>query len=146
MEARYNRRDKIVNDSFCISKVIHAKPEVVFSSWLDSAAHTAFTGAKAVIDPNEGGTFTAWDGYISGKTVLIEANKRIVQLWRTTDFAQDDPDSNLELLFAPSKSGTKLTICHSNLPEGQGDNYKNGWIDFYFTPMNQYFRNNNKQR
>jgi activator of HSP90 ATPase len=129
-----------VYDSFCISRVIHAKPEVVFKSWLDGAAHSAFTGAKAVIDPTEGGAFTAWDGYISGKTVLIEADKRIIQLWRTTDFAQDDPDSNLELLFEPANKGTKLTICHSSLPEGQGDNYKDGWIEFYFDPMNRYFK------
>lgn len=126
-------------DSFCVSKVIHTSPETVFFAWLDSTAHSAFTGSKAVIDPAEGGKFTAWDGYISGQTSLIEASKRIVQSWRTTDFAQDDIDSTLELLFEPAVEGTKLTICHSNLPEGQGNSYKSGWIDYYFEPMGKYF-------
>lgn len=27
-------------DSFCISQVIHARPETVFAAWLDSAAHS----------------------------------------------------------------------------------------------------------
>lgn len=126
-------------DSFCISKVIHATPQKVFESWLDSLAHSAFTGAKAVIDPVEGGKFTAWDDYISGNTVLIEKNKKIIQNWRTSDFNDNDIDSTLEIIFEPDKNGTKLTINHSNLPEGQGENYKNGWVDYYFEPMKKHF-------
>jgi activator of HSP90 ATPase len=127
-------------DSFSISKVIHAAPEKVFNSWLDSMKHSAFTGAEAIIDPVIGGKFSAWDGYISGDTVLIEKNKRIVQNWRTSDFNYNDIDSNLEIIFKPYKNGTRLTINHSNLPEGQGKNYKDGWADYYFEPMKKYFK------
>jgi activator of HSP90 ATPase len=36
-------------------------------------------------------------------------------------------------------NGTKITLTHTNLPEGQGESYKQGWDDFYFTPMRAYF-------
>jgi activator of HSP90 ATPase len=34
---------------------------------------------------------------------------------------------------------TKVTLIHSNIPEGQADGYKQGWEDFYFKPMREYF-------
>ena len=127
-------------ESFSISKVFHAKPEKVFMSWLDSVEHSAFTGGKAVIDPVVGGKFTAWDDYISGNTIMIEKDKRIIQNWRTSDFSDNDIDSTLEILFKKYKNGTRLTINHSNLPEGQGKSYKDGWVDYYFEPMQKYFK------
>ena len=127
-------------ESFCISKVFDVKVENLFDSWLDSKEHAAFTGGKATIDPRENGSFTAWDGYITGKTLKVEKYSRIVQTWRTTEFSIKDKDSILEVLFKKVKEGTKLTICHSELPEGQGENYKDGWIDYYFEPMEKYFK------
>ncbi|MHB1484887.1 MAG: SRPBCC domain-containing protein [Saccharofermentanales bacterium] len=128
-----------MSDSFCISKVFQTTPQKAFEAWLDSKTHSAFTGAEAVIDPAEGGDFTAWDGYIYGKTTLIEKYSRILQNWRTTDFADSDADSILEIRFEQSKNGTKITLCHSNLPEEDGQKYKDGWKDFYFDPMTEYF-------
>jgi hypothetical protein len=45
----------------------------------------------------------------------------------------------VEILFEEtSTGGTKLTIHHSNIPEGQPD-YEDGWKKHYFTPMAQFF-------
>ncbi len=127
-------------NSFCISKTLNSTPEIVFDAWLDSVKHSEFTGGKAVIDPIEGGKFTAWDGYISGKILLIEENKRLIQRWRTSDFAESDSDSILQITFEPYEKGTRITIYHSNIPEGQEENYKDGWADYYFEPMQEYFK------
>ena len=50
------------------------------------------TGSPAIVDPEIGGAFEAWDGYISGRTLSLEPGRRIVQSWRTSEFAEDEGD------------------------------------------------------
>ena len=97
------------------------------------------TGSPAKVDGKIGGKFTAWDGYIFGSTLALELDSQIVQAWRTSEFADDDPDSLVELFLKETKGGTKLTLTHSQIPEGQADSYRQGWEDFYFKPMKAYF-------
>jgi activator of HSP90 ATPase len=126
-------------DRIEVSEVLPVKQKSLYEAWLDSEKHSAFTGSPAVIDRRVGGTFTAWDGYISGTTIAVEPFGRIVQTWRTTEFPDDAPDSEIEVLFDEVANGTKITLIHTNIPDGQGDAYRQGWIDFYFTPMKEYF-------
>lgn len=127
-------------ESIRLEIVLPVKPEKLFAAWLDSEEHAHFTGAAAKIDPWVGGSFIAWDGYISGKTMLISEPKRIVQSWRTSEFPEENPDSELELLFIEIPEGTRLELKHSQIPEGQGNDYKEGWLDYYFVQMKEYFK------
>ena len=122
-----------------MSEVFSTKKEVLFHAWLSSEEHSAFTEAGAEIENVIGGKFTAWDGYIEGKTLEIEPSNRILQSWRTTAFPENSRDSTLEIIFEEEGSGTKVTLKHSNIPAGDGEEYKQGWIDFYFIPMKKYF-------
>jgi activator of HSP90 ATPase len=117
---------------------IPAPPKVVYAAWLDSAEHSAMTGGVAVVSDQVGGAFEAWDGYIRGQNVLLEPPRRIVQRWRTVEFAPEDEDSLLEIALESAEQGTRLTIRHSNLP-AHGMQYQQGWIDAYLTPMKAYF-------
>ncbi len=114
--------------------------KTLYKAWLDTDEHSEFTGADAEIDPEVGGSFTAWDGYIEGKNIELISNKKIVQSWRTSEFAKKDKDSLLEILFEKVKEGTKLTLIHTNIPAGQAESYTQGWKDFYFKPMKKYFK------
>jgi putative hydrolase of HD superfamily len=118
-----------------------ANPEQIYRAWLDSRAHSAFTGATAVIDPRVGGNFNAWDGYIQGTTLDLQPYQRILQAWRTREFPPESRDSQLEVLLeADEQPGwTRLTLIHSHIPPGQGQQYLQGWQDYYFTPMQEYF-------
>jgi activator of HSP90 ATPase len=126
-------------ESIEVSAELPASPEKVYKAWLSSEEHGKFTGSKAVIDPRKGGTFSAWDGYISGKNLELNPGKRIVQSWRTTEFPSRSPDSRIEVLFEKSGKWTKITIVHTNIPDGQGEQYRQGWLDYYFKPMKGYF-------
>jgi activator of HSP90 ATPase len=86
-----------------------------------------------------GGEFSAWDGYIQGKILLLEPFQRIVQSWRTSDFPSETPDSQLEITFEDDGEQTDLTLNQSNIPDGQSAEYKQGWVDYYFKPMQAYF-------
>lgn len=127
-------------ESIKLTKTFPVKPNEIYSAWLDSKAHSNMTGAKAKVNPKINGTFSAWYGYISGKTVELKLNQKIVQLWRTTEFPQDAPESILEIKLEVIQKGTRLTLFHKNIPDGQSENYKQGWKDFYFKHMEMYFK------
>ena len=76
---------------------------------------------------------------IFGSTLEFEPDQRIVQTWRTTEFPDNAPDSRLEILFEEAAKGTNVTLIHSNMPADQVDSYRQGWEDFYFKPMKEYF-------
>jgi activator of HSP90 ATPase len=126
-------------DHFEISTELPARPDEIFRAWLDEGTHAAMVGASARIVPEIGGEFQVWDGYITGRTLALDPPRRIVQAWRTTEFSASDPDSRLELILEPSQEGTRLTLRHTDIPEGQGSNYEEGWESNYFSPMRTYF-------
>jgi activator of HSP90 ATPase len=112
----------------------------LFHAWLDGKEHAAFTGAAAECDARTGGAFSAWDSYITGKTLEIDPGRRILQAWRTTEFPTDAPDSRLELTFEALAEGSRLTLVHTQIPDGQGEMYREGWEEYYFAPMREYFQ------
>jgi len=64
-----------MKESFQIKETFTVKPTVIYQAWLDSAEHSAMTGAEATCSDREGALFTAWDGYIIGKNVRLLKNK-----------------------------------------------------------------------
>jgi len=126
-------------ESIQVSGVIHASPDRIYQAWLDSNEHSGMTGGRATVDPMVGGQFTCWDGTIRGTTVELEPGRRIVQRWRSNDFPADSPDSRLEVLLEPTESGTRVTLLHSDIPEGQGTRLEEGWQRYYLDPMSNYF-------
>lgn len=123
---------------FEVSALIPASPEVVYEAWLDSEGHAKMTGGEAKVSSEVGGEFEAWDGYIQGRNLELEYGKRIVQSWRTAEFADDEADSRIEITFDREGDGTKVTLRHTNLPP-HGEQYEQGWVDSYFVPMKEYF-------
>lgn len=110
----------------------------IYNAWLSSDGHTKMTGAEANVSNKPGDAFTAWDGYITGKNRELIAGKKIVQSWRTSEFKENDEDSELIIELEEKEGWTELTLKHLNVPEN-GDDYKTGWKDFYFKPMKKYF-------
>ena len=128
-----------MKNGFKVSAVIPATPDEIYRAWLSTKGHTAMTGSPARVSGKVGGSFTAWAGYIFGRTLELEPDQRIVQAWRTSEFPDEAPDSRLEVLLEQVKNGTKVTLTHTGLPPESASSYKQGWKDFYFTPMKDYF-------
>jgi uncharacterized protein YndB with AHSA1/START domain len=116
-----------------------ATSRLIFEAWMDSRKHATFTGDTADIQPGIGGEFKISDGYITGKTLELEPNHRIVQSWRTTEFPKDAPDSWLEVLLTDSPEGCYMILNQKDLPEDQVESYKSGWEEYYIHPLIKYF-------
>ena len=114
--------------------------EKLYKAWLSPVHHGAMSyGGDAHIDGQVGGHFDCGDGYVWGQTLELEPGKRIVQSWRTTDFAEDQPDTTLEILFADTDTGCEMTLLHNGFPDDQVADYLHGWNEFYLVPMKVYF-------
>ncbi|HEX3696094.1 MAG TPA: SRPBCC family protein [Polyangia bacterium] len=126
-------------ESLSLSELIPATEEEIYSAWLSSDQHSAFTGDEASIDPVIGGKHIAYGGYAQGAIVDLQPSRRIVQTWRTSDFPEGSPDSRLEVTLEPTVGGTMVTVLHTEIPEGQSDSYREGWVKYYFDPLKKYF-------
>ena len=121
------------------SVIIPADPDRVYEAFMNARIHSEFTGSKATCDPTVGGKFTAWDGYITGKNLELEKGKKIVQEWKTTEWPKGYGPSKFGLTFKKVKNGTEITMVHSNVPEEQAAELAEGWNQFYWTPLKDYF-------
>ena len=116
-----------------------AKPVQVYDALINANKHSEFTGAEATCDPVAGGKFTAWDGYISGTNLEPQRARRIVQEWKTTECPPEYPPSRLEFTFSAAEDGTEVKMIHSDVPASQADAYRQGWTDYYWNPLKEYF-------
>lgn len=124
-----------------ISVTLPVSAETLYNAWLSGKEQSAFTGAKATASKKINGKHSAWDNYITGKNIELIPNKKIVQTWRSVEFADDAPDSILELTFEEKVKGkTTLTLYHHNLQKGDAKKYTDGWKESYFEPMKEYFK------
>jgi len=123
---------------FTLKTTIKATAKQIYKAWLSTQGHTKMTGGAAFVSDKVGDTFTDWDGYITGKNLVLEPYIRIVQSWRTSQFGEDEQDSQIEITLNETDGETELTLTHSNVPES-GEHYIKGWDEHYFQPMKAYF-------
>ena len=123
---------------FTLTTQIKATAKQIYKSWLSTQRHSKMTGGAAFISDKIGDSFTAWDGYISGKNIELVPYNKIVQSWRSSNFEDKEEDSQIEVLLSEQEGETILTLKHTNVPDS-GDHYKKGWDEHYFQPMKRYF-------
>lgn len=124
---------------FTLKKSFKTTAKQIYKAWLSTQGHTNMTGGVAFASDKVGDAFTAWDGYIKGKNLVLEPYHRIIQSWRTSNFEDHEPDSQIEINLKEHDGETELTFKHSSVPEG-GEQYIKGWDEHYFEPMNAYFK------
>jgi activator of HSP90 ATPase len=132
---------RAISFAFSVSDVVPAGAQEIYDAWLSSSGHESITGGQpAQISAREGAEFTVWNGYITGRNLQLEPGRRIVQSWRTTKFTAADPDSQIEVVLQPAPGGTKVTVNHTNVPDGHTSYRDGGWQRSYFEPMKEHFK------
>ena len=116
------------------SVTVKAGPHRIYETLLDSRKHAKLTGAKAKIGRKAGEKFTAFDGQIKGYTLETFPNRKIVQLWR----AEHWPNGHYSMAtfsLKKVKSGTRLTLLQTDVPNNDYKDICQGWREFYWMPM-----------
>jgi uncharacterized protein YndB with AHSA1/START domain len=125
---------------FTLTTIVPASAQEIYEAWLDSLKHSEMTGGgEAVMSDEIGADVSAWEGYISGRNLELVPGERIVQSWRSSQFADEHEDSIITLTFEEVDGGTRVTLLHSNVPDEQTGYEESGWQTYYFEPMAAYF-------
>jgi len=123
-----------------------ASPNELFDTYLDSKKHSAATGGRARMSRKPGGAFTAWNGQLRGRNLLIVPKRMIVQTWRSVNFKSGDPDSILILQFSKAPGGGQIDLVHVNVPPQNHKGVSRGWPKYYWKPWKKYFAARSRRR
>jgi activator of HSP90 ATPase len=129
----------MANKSLKQTRTFTASGKDLYDAIMDSKKHSKFTGGPVKISPKVGGKFDAFGGMISGSNLELKPGKKIVQAWRAGDWPTGHY-SKATFSFEPAGRGkTKMTFRQSGIPEKQYNSIKNGWIQWYWTPLAKMF-------
>jgi len=117
-----------------------ASPAELYELFMDSAKHSAATGAPAKISGKVGGKWTAFGGALVGKNLALVPNRMIVQAWRSSQFKAGDEDSILVVRFEKSSGGTTVALSHVGVPKHDHKGVTNGWKKYYWEPWKEYLK------
>jgi activator of HSP90 ATPase len=127
-------------DHLTLETTLNASCSKIFNDWLNAESHEAFTGGEVEISAKEGTSYTAWDGYISGEILELTENQTIKMTWRTSEFDGSEEDSIVTLNFKKiSDNKSLMTLSQTNMPSGTKQKYTDGWHEFYFEPMQNFY-------
>ncbi len=120
--------------------VFYTTPEKVYNAIMNSELHGKFTGSPAEIGEKPGDAYSAYDGYITGEILQLEPFHRIIKTW----IAHEDgwPENHISVVnfeFNPIASGTEMIFIQTGVPAEKKESITQGWIDFYWEPMQDMF-------
>jgi activator of HSP90 ATPase len=112
-------------------RFMNVSPEQLFDVFMDPEKHTRLTGAKVSVNQEVGSDFTAFNGVVTGKNLLIVPGRMIVQSWRGNVWSEADLDSIQILTFDEIPGGGQITLIHANCP----DQLIERWNELYWEPL-----------
>lgn len=121
-----------------------APPERLFDIYMTSREHAAAIGSTATVSRKVGGRFTAFDGWLQGRTLAVVPKRLIVQAWRGADWKKSELDSILVLSFEKAGRGGRIALVHANVPERHAAGIRKGWHEYYWKHWREYLRRGGK--
>jgi len=120
------------------SATFRASPAALFELYIDSKKHSAAVGSKVTVSRRAGGRFSAFGGGLTGRNLIVNPGRMIVQSWRSRGWKKADPDSILILTFNNAPGGGRVELVHANVPDHDYAGIKSGWVKYYWKPWKTY--------
>jgi activator of HSP90 ATPase len=117
-------------------RFMDVSPDQLFDIFMDPDKHSALIGAKVSVKQDVGTDFTAFNGGVTGKNLLIVPKRMIVQSWRGNTWSEADLDSIQILTFDEIPGGGQITLVHANCP----DQFIERWNELYWEPLKVYLK------
>jgi len=115
---------------------LKATPEEVYIALTNPLTIELWTGESAEMSTEPGSEFSMWEGSIVGKNLEFEEGKKIVQQW----YFDGQPElSIVTIKLHADKSDTSVELKHTNIPDGEYDEFAEGWDNSYFGALAEFF-------
>ncbi len=112
-----------------------AGPARVYEALLDEQQFSTMSGAVAQIQRQAGGAFSLFGGRVTGRTVELIPNQRIVQAWRAGIWPAG-VYSIVRFELTANGSGPRVLFDQTNFPSRGTENA--GWSSRYWDPLRKY--------
>ncbi len=122
------------------SVTFKALPKRLFQIYTTAKLHSAATGANARISAKAGAKFTAFDGMLVGRNLVVVPGRMIVQAWRAAHWKKSDLDSILTLTFSEAPGGGRIDLVHAGVPQHDHQGVTQGWPKYYWKPWRAYLQ------
>jgi activator of HSP90 ATPase len=118
---------------------INAEPSDVYSALTNPYTIELWSGYPATMSENPGSEFSLWEGDITGKNLEFIKDKKVVQEWY---FGELSEKSIVTITIQPDRENSLVTIEHSNIPDDDFADIAEGWREYYFGAIMNFFNPN----
>lgn len=98
-----------------ITVSIPASPREVFAALTDVKAIRRWSAHRGKVQPNVGGKFEMFDGWVKGKVLEYKPGKTLAHTWQPGDW-DGAAKLTVRYTFTATPSGTKVTLTHVGFP------------------------------
>jgi activator of HSP90 ATPase len=118
---------------------INAEPSDVYSAITNPYTIELWSGYPAQMNTNPGSEFSLWEGDITGKNLEFIQDKKVVQEWY---FGEQVEKSIVTIIINSDRENSQVTIEHTNIPDEEFDGIAEGWREYYFGAIINFFNPN----
>ena len=117
-----------------------ATAQEVYDVLMTAEILSIITGAEAKMSVDIGGTFNLFDGYCTGYNMELIAHQKIVQAWNFEEEGWPAEHYSIcTFLLIEEEDATLLHFNQENIPAHQVAALEEGWDNYFWTPMHDYF-------
>jgi len=86
-----------------------------------------------------GSEFSLWEGDIEGRNIEFVHDRKIVQEWY---FGDQSEKSIVTINIVPDRENSAVTVEHTNIPDDEFSGIAEGWREYYFEAISNFFNPN----
>eukprot|EP00898_Chlorokybus_atmophyticus_P004321 jgi/Chlat1/4890/Chrsp31S04902 len=99
-----------------MTEKFYARPHDIFEALMDEKLVMKYTQSKATISREVGGTFSMFDGALTGMNIAISPDKHISQKWRFNNWPED-VYSTVDIILSEPEHGTTIAkLIQTDVP------------------------------
>jgi len=118
---------------------INAEPSDVYSALTNPFTIEIWSGYPAQMSEEPGSEFSLWEGDITGKNLEFIKDRKVVQEWY---FGEQKDKSIVTITIQPDREDSQVTVEHTNIPDDDFDDIAEGWREYYFGAILNFFNPN----
>lgn len=106
---------------------------------MDQKEHGEFTHSESIIDPVEGGEYSAYNGDLHGTFIKLVPDELISLRWRCEmEGWPEDHFSIVTMELYQSAEGTEVDFVQTDIPDECYEAIQAGWAEFYWEPIEEH--------
>jgi activator of HSP90 ATPase len=118
---------------------INAEPSDVYSAITNPVTIELWSGYPAQMSTEPGSEFSLWEGDITGRNIEFIQDKKVVQEWY---FGEQPEKSIVTILITADRENSIVTVEQSNIPDEEFSGIAEGWREYYFDAISNFFNPN----